>query len=259
MNSDDLHLSSVHFLLPKAGLMRSECEDAVARCDRQRRYCVADGATEAFDSRRWAKFLTKCWAAGHQLLTKEEFEPWLGILGNRLEQRWRRMPLPWYAEEKARDGAFAAFVGVAFIGSEYGLAWQGVALGDSCLLHIRDNAILQAVPIDQPEAFGYHPTLIPSNPHRQRGLSEKITLCNGYAEPYDSFLLLTDAIAAWYLQKSKADPKRVGELQQLLDQRDTEGFSNFIARERTESSLRNDDVALLRIVIDTPSPEVTTV
>jgi hypothetical protein len=206
MNGNDCHLSSVHFLLPKAGLLSSECEDAIAFCHRQRRYCIADGATEAFDSRRWAKFLTKCWAAHHRhrLLTKEEFEPWLAILGNRLEQRWGRRPLPWYAEEKARSGAFAAFVGVAFIGSEHGLVWQAVALGDSCLIHIRDNLILQALPINEPKAFGYHPTLISrprndqENQHQlllQQGRNTRVTRLNAHYE-----------FPERYLSKTRVDP-----------------------------------------------------
>ena len=199
MNGNDWRLSVVHFLLPKAGLLSSECEDAIALCHRQMRYCVADGATEAFDSRRWAKLLTKCWAAHNRLLTREEFEPWLAVLGNRLEQRWSRRVLPWYAEEKARGGAFAAFVGLAFIRSEDRFIWQAVALGDSCLVQMRDNAIVEALPISDPEAFGYHPTLIPSNRQRQQGLGEQITVSSGNAEHGDSFFLLTDAIAAWYL------------------------------------------------------------
>ena len=157
MNGKDWRLSAVHFLLPKAGLLSSECQDAIALCDRQNRYCVADGATEAFDSRRWAKLLTKCWAAHGRLLTREEFELWLALLGNRLEQRWKRQILPWYAEEKARGGAFAAFVGIAFIQSGDRLIWQAVALGDSCLVQSRDNSIVEALPISEAEAFGYHP------------------------------------------------------------------------------------------------------
>jgi hypothetical protein len=259
MNGKDWRLSFVHFLLPKAGLLSSECEDAIALCHRQKRYCVADGATEAFDSRRWAKFLTKCWAADHRLLTKEEFEPWLAVLGNRLERRWSRRPLPWYAEEKARSGAFAAFVGVAFIQSENRLVWQAVALGDSCLIHIRDNAIVEALPIDRPEAFGYHPTLIPSNLHRQQGIGEHFICASGHVEPDDSFLLLTDAIAAWYLHMATEAPKRISELSQLLDATDKEGFGKFVARERAENSLRNDDVAIMRIAITNPFSEATVV
>lgn len=257
MNGNDWHLSVAHFVLPKAGLLSSECEDAIALSHRQRRFCVADGATEAYDSRRWARLLTRCWAADDGLLIKEEFEPWLAILGNRLERRWSRKALPWYAEEKARSGAFAAFAGIAFISSEDRLVWQAVALGDSCLLHIRDRAIVNALPISEPEAFGYHPTLIPSNPQRQQGIGEQFTVASGSAAQSDTFLLLTDAIAAWYLRMSSEDPPRVHELTALLDESDAEGFTGFVARERADKSLRNDDVAVMRITIDTPPSPIT--
>jgi len=252
MNDSDWHLSVAQFLLPKAGLLPSECEDAAALSLRQRRFCVADGATESYDSRRWARLLTRCWAASTQLLTKEEFEPWLSRLGGRLERRWGRKALPWYAEEKARGGAFAAFVGIAFIPSADRLVWQAVALGDSCLVQVQNGAIVHAMPLSDPEAFGYHPTLIPSNLQRQQGIGEQFTVANGNAAWHDSFLLLTDAIAAWYLRMSSEEPSRVEELAQLLDANDTPGFERFVERERADKSLRNDDVAVLRITVNAP-------
>jgi len=252
MNGSDWHFSVAQFLLPKEGLVLSECEDAIALSLRQGRFCVSDGATEAYDSRRWARLLSRCWAVSGHLLTKEEFEPWLSIMGERLQRRWSRKTLPWYAEEKARGGAFAAFVGVAFIESDDRLIWQAVALGDSCLVQVRGGAIVQALPISEPEAFGYHPTLIPSNVQRQQGIREQFTVAMGSAAHQDSFWLLTDAIAAWYLRMAAQDPSRIDELAQLLDSHDTSGFERFVERERAEKSLRNDDVAVLRITIDEP-------
>lgn len=250
MNGSNWQYSVAQFLLPKAGLLVSECEDATALSLRQNRFCVADGATEAYDSRRWARLLTRCWAINGHLLTKEEFEPWLANLGDRLQRRWSRRTLPWYAEEKAREGAFAAFVGVAFIPSEDHLVWQAVALGDSCLVQVHNGAIVSALPISEPEAFGYHPTLIPSNLQRQQGIGEQITVAGGNVARHDSFLLLTDAIAAWYLRMSLEDQARIDEMMRILDAKDNAGFERFIERERADKSLRNDDVAVLRITID---------
>ncbi|KAA6457541.1 hypothetical protein DYQ86_22180 [Acidobacteria bacterium AB60] len=250
MKGSDWHLSVAQFLLPKAGLLASECEDATALSLRQRRFCVADGATEAYDSRRWAKLLTRYWAASNHLLTKDEFEPWLARLGNHLERRWSRKTLPWYAEEKARSGAFAAFVGLAFIPSEERLVWQAVAVGDSCLVQIREGVIVTALPISEPEAFGYHPALLPSNRQRLRGIGEQVTVASGDTAQHDTFVLLTDAIAAWYLRSTAENPLRVQELARLLDARDTPGFESFVERERADKSLRNDDVAVLRITVD---------
>ncbi|SDG00634.1 protein phosphatase 2C domain-containing protein [Terriglobus roseus] len=259
MNGSGWHFSVSQFLLPKAGSLASECEDAAALSLKQGRFCVADGATEAYDSRRWARLLTKCWAASSHLLTREEFEPWLSALGDRLERRWTRRALPWYAEEKARGGAFAAFVGIAFIPSEKYLAWQAVALGDSCLVHLRNRTIVNALPISEPEAFGYHPTLIPSKLHRQQGIGEQLTVRSGKVASHDTFLLLTDAIAAWYLRMSLDDSPRVHDLAQLLDSRDTLGFVNFIEQERDQKRLRNDDVAIMRITLEGPPAHAVTV
>lgn len=246
------HFSVAQFLLPKAGSLPTECEDATALSLRQRRFCICDGATEAYDSRRWARLLARCWVVSSHLLTREEIEPWLSILGERLQRRWQKRTLPWYAEEKARGGAFAAFVGVAFIPAEDRLVWQAVGLGDSCLLQVQNGAIVNALPISDPEAFGYHPTLIPSNLQRQQGIGEQFTVATGNVSRQDSFWLLTDAIAAWYLRMSLEDPLRVDELAQLLDANDTLGFERFVERERADKSLRNDDVAVLRITIDAP-------
>lgn len=258
MKDSDWHLSVAQFLLPKAGLLASECEDATSLSLRQMRFCVADGATEAYDSRRWAKLLTRHWAASNQLLTKEEFEPWLSRLGNHLERRWNRKTLPWYAEEKARGGAFAAFVGLAFIPSEDRLVWQAVALGDSCLIQVRHGAIVTALPISEPEAFGYHPALVPSNQQRLQGIGEQVTVASGDATPRDTFVLLTDAIAAWYLRMTAEDPLRIEGLAQLLEASDAPGFERFVERERADKSLRNDDIAVLRITIDELPAEITT-
>ncbi len=259
MNGSDWCLFVAQFLLPKAGLLPSECEDATALSLRQKRFCVADGATEAYDSRRWARLLTRCWAANSHLLTKEEFEPWLSTLGGRLERRWGRKALPWYAEEKARGGAFAAFIGIAFIPSGDRLVWQAVALGDSCLVQLQHGAIVNAMPISDPEAFGYHPTLIPSNFHRLQGIGEQFTVATGNADLHDSFWLLTDAIAAWYLRMSLEDPSRIDELAKLLDANDSPGFERFVERERADKSLRNDDMAVMRITIGAPTTSPTAV
>lgn len=249
MNNPQCHLSVMQFLLPKDGLLRSECEDAIGvRCD-MGRFCVADGATEAFDSRRWAKLLTRCWGGSNRLLTREEYEPWLRTLGERLERRWTRRPLSWYAEEKSRGGAFAAFVGVAFIWSGDHLSWQATALGDSCLVHRRADSILDSMPISDPEQFGYHPTLVPSNLRHQKDIGDHVKTAHGSAEQHDVFLLLTDAIAAWYLRMASADPSRIGHFDQLLAAGDSEALERMISEQRRDKFLRNDDVAIIRIAI----------
>jgi hypothetical protein len=248
-------LSVQHVLLPKAGLLKFECEDSIGLRRDTRRFCVADGATEAYDSGRWARLLTKHWTASSRLLTSNELAPWLRALGERMERRWAKKPLPWYAEEKARGGAFAALVGLAFFGSgDGGPSWQAIALGDSCLVHRRHATILRALPLSDPEAFGYHPTLIPSKPARQEGIADQFIVAAGMAQPGDVFLLFSDAIAAWYLRLWTEDPTRVADMERLLESNDATGLEELIAFERSRLRLRNDDIAIVRILVSPDAP-----
>ena len=54
-----------------------------------------------------------------------------------------------------------------------------------------------------------------------------------------SLLLMTDAVGRWMLEKPG---ERVAA---LLNVSDDEDFTRLVGRERTEGSMRNDDVTLL--------------
>src|SRR2546423_9479601 len=99
-------------LLPKLGHDVSECEDVIAFDAQTGRFAVADGATEAFDARNWASRLAQQWVKTESTLTSEEFRKWVETEGRELHGSWNGLSLSWYSEEKARNGSFAAFVGV---------------------------------------------------------------------------------------------------------------------------------------------------
>ena len=256
MTHMEWNLTVQSVLLPKAGLRPSECEDAIGIRKDSRRFCVADGATEAFDSRRWARLLTKHWVAKQNLLTREELGGWAQVLGEKFERRWAKKSLPWYAEEKARDGAFAAFVGLAFLSSSEGLAWQMVALGDSCLIHKRQGVLVKALPLSDPSAFGFHPILLPSKVVKQQDIVDHFIITTGQAQPGDVFFLFSDAIAAWYLQEAMAEnSSRATEFERLVAVDDIVGVKAVIACERRKQTLRNDDVAIVRVAVGDPIPK----
>lgn len=241
----------VHTLiLPKAGLARSECEDSIGIRSSVQRFCVADGATEAFDSRRWARLLTKHWVRSNRsLLTREELRPWLAALGERFRARWMKRALPWYAAEKARAGAFAAFLGLSFFASGDSISWQAIALGDSCLIHTRGERMQSSFPISDPSEFGCHPILVPSNDARLDAAIDQLVIRDGRARVGDVFLLLTDAIAAWYLQALNTSPEIAREFDAHLAATNDHELEGLISRYRNTGRLRNDDVAAVRIAI----------
>lgn len=164
------------------------------------RFAIADGATEGFDSRRWARLLVRSWRSGG-LYTKdyEELANNIKRLGDHLAKKWTRRKLPWYLEEKARMGAHAAFLGLEIFPNPS--LWQAVAIGDCCLFWERNDTRLLAFPIDDPKAFNYRPILLPSKVPIQNSLKEG-ALIENYFEIEDIFLLLSDAISEWYLLHS---------------------------------------------------------
>lgn len=169
-------------------------------------------------------------------------------------------PLPGYAEEKARGGAFAAFVGLAFLRSSEGLAWQMVALGDSCLIHKRKDGTIEAMPLSDPAAFGFHPILLPSKAVKQQGIIDSFIITTGRVEPGDVFFLFSDAIAAWYLQETMAvDSSRATHFERLIAVDDSVGVQKVIACERHKQTLRNDDVAIVRVAVCDPTTKMGSV
>ena len=242
-------------LLPKRGSDQLECEDAIGILPQQRRYCVADGATEGFDSRRWARLLTKHWvASSRSLVTVEELRPWLSALGGRFHARWAARRLPWYAEEKARGGAFAAFLGLAFFEDEGYFSWQAIALGDSCLMQFRGDGLEFMFPVTDLTGFGYHPFLAPSDESKLDAALDRVTIKMGRANEGDVFLLLTDSIAAWYLDSIQSEPDDVKKLTASIALNDRPYADHLIGQYREKGNLRNDDVAVVRIEICSPKP-----
>src|SRR5438105_1448999 len=101
------------FWLPKLGSTRTEYEDASSIAKDRFRFAVADGATEASFSGVWAKQLVRAFTSKKLSipLLLEELKP----LQSKWESIIHRHALPWYAEEKANNGAFAAFVGLELL------------------------------------------------------------------------------------------------------------------------------------------------
>jgi hypothetical protein len=140
-----MELLARSFLLPKQGSSLSECEDAIARNSLAMLYAVADGATEAFGSKRWARYLTAAWVGPTTRdCSVEELTGAVQTIGDRFGKLVNEQTLPWYAVEKAASGSFAAFIGLRL---RQDGSWSSVALGDCCLFQERGAELIEAFPI----------------------------------------------------------------------------------------------------------------
>ena len=236
------------FLLPKSGHALSECEDAIGINAATRRFAVADGATEAFDSQTWARSLAHDWVELEPTeQTREEFRAWVAKRGQSLHDSWNGLRLSWYAEEKARTGSFAAFVGVQLELDEPSPSWKAIALGDSCLLHRRNEEILQALPISDYESFNATPLLVPSQLTMQDRALENLVVASGTLRDGDVLLLLSDAIAAWYLMLVEKDDQIRSAFDLLLKAGQADELRQLMEKHRLSGKLKDDDVAAIRI------------
>lgn len=215
-----------------------------------RRFAIADGATEAFDAQSWAKLLAHNWVQVETaVLTPEEFRAWIAIQGQSLHDSWSGLRLAWYAEEKARTGSFAAFVGVQ-LELEATPGWRAIALGDACLIHCRIEAIVSTMPVAHYQSFNATPLLVPSHASMQGAVLERAVFGHGTIEAGDVLLLLSDATAAWYLMLVEKDDRTRTHFDLLLkEMRDAE-LAQLFESERVAGRIKDDDIAVIRIEVE---------
>lgn len=234
--------------MPKSGSTMSECEDMLAIDDDVGRYAVADGATEAFDSGRWARRLVDSWVSSE--ITPDgprSFQQWIEPIGRDLQSSWEVMPLSWYAEEKARSGSFAAFVGLSFNESAGSLSWKAVSLGDSCLFHLKNDHKCDSWPITDSTGFGSAPVLVPSSPMLLARTAELINVKAGNLEAGEMLLMATDAVSCWLLNCAEEQDVRRFAASALFDTEHAGNLESFFSEERERRRLKDDDIAILAI------------
>jgi hypothetical protein len=233
-------------LLPKLGQEASECEDVIAVDTQNCRFAVADGATEAFDARNWAERLAQHWVQNDSTLTPEEFREWVAAEGRELQDSWNGLTLSWYAEEKARAGSFAAFVGVELDLRADSPSWRAIALGDACLLHCRRGTLLKSLPLSRSESFNSAPVLVASDASLHDASMQSLVIDSASFQSEDVLLLMSDAAASWCLQCLE---NHSFDVDTFLSKNETDELNKFFDDERLAGRIRNDDLAIVRIEI----------
>jgi hypothetical protein len=230
------------FTVPKDGSNAEEYED-YGRADLERgRFAIADGATETSFAKHWAHLLVDRFLE-EPVVEAGQWETWLPPLQEVWRSKVAGLTLPWFAREKADQGACAAFLGVV---AEPDGSWHAVAVGDCCLFHIREHKrVLEMFPVRSSAEFGVTPPLLgacmPANAVDERRLQRTWV-------PGDYFLLMTDALAHSVLNRlerrldidPKDDPLRAAT---------QEHFTERVERLRASNQLKNDDVTLMKIEI----------
>jgi hypothetical protein len=229
------------FRLHKHGHRADEYEDALAADAERGRFAVADGATESAFAALWAGLLAESFIAARR---PWDLSAWLAEARRRWSAEVMGRELPWYAEMKRAEGAFATLLGlsVARPSAEPPWRWRAVAVGDSCLVRVRKGRHVQAFPLRTSAEFGNQPDLIGS----RDGPIPRPLQCSGSIKPGDRFFLMTDALAQWFLSSHENGGRPWEAIVALLAAaRPDDAFAGWIEELRAAGGLRNDDVTLL--------------
>ncbi len=248
-----MRLSVTVHRMPKKGNTSAEYEDAFyphregELIGKKFRFAVADGASEGMLSGPWASILVRTFCqtdksakSMEELLARahEEWQRWRALYLHRREQTNR--PIQWFEEPGLEKGAFSTLLGLSLTDE----GWKAVALGDSCLFHLRGGALAVSFPIQQAVDFGVRPFLIASDPPRNEGLLDYVRNAEGDWRIGDQFYLVTDALAHWLLEEVEAEQPPWDILRQhTLSKRPD--FANWINELRSAKRMRNDDVTLV--------------
>jgi hypothetical protein len=259
----DVHI----FGLAKLGNSAEEYEDATGSSSEGRRFAIADGATQTSFADRWSQIL-----ALEFIMNPPADEPppvrWNNWL-KPLQEAWSMgIPwekLPWFAVEKAQAGACTTLLALEFIPvngnhgngqapsfwqrwfgakPEPALRWKAEAVGDTCLFQVRDDRLLESFPLNRPTDFTHSPVLITTDPAQNPRVCEHLQTAAGDCRPGDRFLLMTDALAKWFLARQEAGDKPWRTLAGLTDDQQ---YKQFVIGEREAGRIENDDTTMMSI------------
>jgi hypothetical protein len=232
--------------IPKDGEIVSEDYGLAQETESVFRAAVADGATNSFLSGYWAELLCQ-----HYCQSGKDSVRSLSDL-NALRATWRQyaisQPLPWYMQEKLKAGAAAAFVGITLYPSDE--RWEAVAIGDCCLFQLRDKQLLTTFPVERSEDFGAIPILLHTDPAHRGEIYTRAT--EGTFQAGDTFYLMSDALAAWFLRECEHGREPWNWLTDLKGNDGIPEFTRRICSLRESGRLKNDDTTLVHLRYPSP-------
>jgi hypothetical protein len=244
MTSPTLDIRWRSFRVPRRGHRVEECEDASAVALERGRFAIADGAAESAYSALWARLLVDAFVGGGP--DQPAWPAWIAPLQQSWEASVRQPPdagpLPWFLEERYKQGAFATFLGLT-LGAG---TWEALAVGDSCLFLTGQEEMRLAFPLTQSAHFDNSPWLIGARTPIEEVPLHRVVRTAGDVRPGERLWLMTDALARWFLSRTEAGKEPWNDLEALLDQ-DDEYFADWVEGLRATRKLRNDDTTLVAV------------
>jgi hypothetical protein len=242
---------------PKEGSTDAQYEDAWAASEAAQAsgiitasssltVAVSDGASAAIFARDWARRLVAGFTTGE--IGSDATDAQIQEIAAREGVLWRteveKKATSWHAQEKLQNGSAATLLVVTFSAEEGN--WSAFAVGDVCLFVVRSGKLKYAFPVPKSSGFDDRPALLSTE---SRASLPTVKRFGSAIEPGDRFLLMTDALAAWFLTNFE----KKNRPWEILHS-DSEAFTAFVQKERDAGKMKNDDATLIEITIGKTVP-----
>jgi hypothetical protein len=162
------------------------------------------------------------------------------VLGRSWLKYVRSRPLPWHAEEKVLEGSFATLLGVTVSEGH----WCAIAVGDTCLFHVRDGAMLSSFPYTASAEFSARPVLVCTAAWAAQSMADAIHLAEGELRTGDVIVMATDGLAQWLLRSVESDRQPWHVFDEGKD-----ALQSLVDEERASRRMRNDDVGCAWVAV----------
>lgn len=207
---------------------------------------VCDGASESYNSRLWAKIISRKFAAD------PKFSPdWLSGALHEYVAAHDFPTMSWSQQLAYGRGSFCTLLGIDYDTVHHTV--DVLAIGDSIAILIAEGSYVQAWPFDDPERFKEHPTLLATLTQHNSFVGESgfwtssgtTFHVNSYRNP--RLLCMTDAIGEWALRHALA---RTDGIARLLALTTEEQLCELVVEERAAKRMRVDDSTLIVLSFD---------
>lgn len=242
------------FITHKKAETFSDCQDRFSINSDTKSVAVSDGMSQSFFQKIWAENLVDAFVNnprwnlyGEQCkeILKELQGKWLEKVLDRIEEQKHdgtKENIIYRNEKFVAQGksAGATLVGVRFVGAN----WHCQVLGDSCLIEIKDEEIVQVCTSQEGDEFDNFPDHFDSNP-KQSGKG-KAKEFKGTLETDSVLLLVSDPFSDFLNeQRKKGSVKELVDA--LLNIGTHEEFEKLVSDWRTIKGMHNDDSTLVVI------------
>jgi len=240
-----ISVSPTTVTVSKLGSAATENEDAFDVDLLRGRLVVSDGASSSFASREWSRALCNEMLSDPNAIDSSST---FGAAVSRAAARWKVAVAPtgdvaWWAQEGLDRGAFATLLAVDVATIDRSERWRAAAVGDSCLIQLRNGdagwAIVTSFPIQRGESFTSYPDLVQtSSPEDVVGLS----WAEGELNAGDVLLLATDAVSEWLLGQDSR------EANSMFAEATADQLAAEFSRLRESNRMANDDCTVVRMI-----------